>query len=67
MFHSAGDRMTEHFGAMTEEATAAPSPRDFPDGSKTLGDALHFMYFHETYHLGQIGYIRRMEGLPGFI
>ena len=67
MFGSAGDRISEHFAAMTDEAAAAPSPREFPDGSNTVGDAMHFMYFHETYHLGQIGYIRRLEGLPGFI
>ncbi len=67
LFSSAGDRMTEHFGAMTEDAANAPSPREFPDGSKTVADAMHFMYFHEAYHLGQIGYIRRLEGLPGFI
>ena len=27
----------------------------FPDGSRSLGEGLHFDYFHETYHVGQMG------------
>jgi uncharacterized damage-inducible protein DinB len=48
------------------EARAEWGPRAFPDGSRTLEDGLHFLYFHETYHLGQIGLIRRICGKPGF-
>jgi len=39
--------------------------KPFPDGSRTVGGALHFLYFHETYHVGQIGLLRRMAGKPG--
>ena len=66
-FQAAGERISAHFDSMSTEAAEAPAPYEMPDGSKTVGDVLHFMYFHETYHLGQIGYIRRLEGLPGFI
>lgn len=41
--------------------------RSFPDGSTTVGGAVHFLYFHETYHLGQLGLLRRMAGQPGFV
>jgi uncharacterized damage-inducible protein DinB len=66
-FRAAGEALSSHLAGMSEEDAAAPAPREFPDGSKTIGDAAHFMYFHETYHLGQIGLIRRMGGLPGFV
>lgn len=66
-FRSAGDAITEHVGALSDEAAAAPSPHQFPDGSKTVGDAIRFMHFHESYHLGQVAMLRRLAGLPGFV
>jgi uncharacterized damage-inducible protein DinB len=36
-------------------------------GSRTLGEFIAFMHFHESYHVGQIGYARRLLGLPGMI
>lgn len=66
-FRTAGESLATRFGEMTEEDAAKPSPREFPDGSKSVDGAMHFLYFHETYHLGQIGYVRRLEGLDGFI
>lgn len=66
-FRAAGETISSHFAAITDEASDASIGRQFPDGSSTVGGALHFMYFHETYHLGQIGLLRRMAGLPGFV
>ncbi len=66
-FQAAGEALAARFGEMTEEDAEKPSPREFPDGSKSVDGAMHFMYFHETYHLGQVGYVRRLEGLDGFI
>ncbi|MEM8711308.1 MAG: DinB family protein [Planctomycetota bacterium] len=66
-FHSTGEALAAGLAALSEEVANSPSPREFPDGSKTIGDALHFLYFHETYHLGQIGLLRRLAGLDGFI
>lgn len=34
---------------------------------KTLGEKVSFLYFHETYHVGQVGLLRRMAGKPGVI
>jgi hypothetical protein len=31
------------------------------------GAQLHFMHFHEAYHSGQLGLLRRMAGKPGAI
>jgi len=49
------------------EAEAAWGGKPFPDGSRSVNDVLHFLYFHETYHLGQIGLLRRIAGKPGFV
>ncbi|MEM9378326.1 MAG: DinB family protein [Planctomycetota bacterium] len=66
-FHAAGSALADHIASMDDETASAPAPRSFPDGSDTIGGVLDFMQFHETYHLGQIGLIRRANGLPGFI
>jgi hypothetical protein len=46
-------------------AAAAPAPRTLPDGSATVGGMARFLQFHEAYHLGQIGLLRRLCGKPG--
>ena len=38
--------------------------KPFPDGSETVLQAVGFMYMHESYHIGQLGYIRRLLGKP---
>jgi uncharacterized damage-inducible protein DinB len=50
-----GDQAQEPFGE-----------RSFPDGGRSIEDALRFMLVHESYHVGQIGLIRRLRGKPGF-
>jgi len=39
----------------------------FPDGGKSLAEGLAFMHFHESYHVGQLGLLRRIAGKPGFV
>ncbi len=36
-------------------------------GDESLGDTLHFLQFHEAYHIGQMGLLRRMAGKEGAI
>jgi len=47
------------------EALARPFGSRVPDGAETLSGGVSFLYFHETYHLGQLGYLRRLLGKPG--
>ena len=51
---------------MDAEAANAAWGVQFPDGSETVLEAASFLQFHETYHLGQIGLLRRQTGHPGF-
>lgn len=36
-------------------------------GDQTFADRLAFLLFHETYHVGQTGLLRRLIGKPGAI
>ena len=53
--------MRAAFAALTADALAAPAPVSFA-GAKTLAELLAFFAFHEGYHLGQVGYIRKQLG-----
>lgn len=52
--------------AWTPADAAADFGRAMPDGSTSLVDAARFLQFHEAYHVGQIGLIRRLRGHAGF-
>ncbi|MHC5210599.1 MAG: DinB family protein [Planctomycetota bacterium] len=65
-FLKAGERLREHLSSATQEQIDAPF-REFPDGSRTMGGGVHFLHFHEAYHLGQIGLLRRVTGKPGLV
>jgi uncharacterized damage-inducible protein DinB len=67
-FHEAQDRLTEGLNDITEErlAESAPfSPTNNPN--ETVGSLLAAIVFHEAYHLGQIGVLRRLIGKPGAV
>ncbi len=58
----------EGLEAITDEALAAEapfSPTDNPD--ETIGSLLAGLSFHEAYHAGQIGLLRRIVGKQGAI
>jgi uncharacterized damage-inducible protein DinB len=63
-FLKAGERLRAHLASATQTQADAPM-REFPDGSRTMGAGMHFLHFHESYHLGQIGLLRRVAGKPG--
>jgi uncharacterized protein YndB with AHSA1/START domain len=48
---------------LAREATGGPRP----PGVKTIGDQLGFFALHDSYHVGQLGYIRKAFGLPGLV
>jgi len=54
-------RMRDAFAMLTAERLAAAAPVSFA-GARTLAELLAFFAFHEAYHLGQVGYIRRHLG-----
>jgi len=50
----------------TPEDLAVRAPESSPGGG-TVGETLAFLHFHEAYHAGQTGILRRFIGLPGAI
>ena len=47
-------------------ATPAAEPA-IPTGDPSVGGQLSFLHFHESYHSGQLGILRRIAGKPGAI
>ena len=55
--------------AISDGALARPVPEAMrrPPLTGSVGEALARMVFHESYHNGQIGLLRRLAGKPGAI
>ena len=64
-FHDAHAALAGRGDAVTEVDLAKPLGRTLPDGSDTVGGAIRFLAWHEAYHLGQLGLLRRLAGKPG--
>jgi hypothetical protein len=54
-----------HWDQVTGADLGKPLGRTLPDGSDTIGGAIRFLAWHEAYHLGQLGLLRRLAGKPG--
>jgi uncharacterized damage-inducible protein DinB len=56
-------RLVTALNQLSAEDLAAPSPMRLPHGEQTLLDALRFVVWHETLHLGQVSMLRSHHGL----
>ena len=56
------DRLRARFNLLTEADLAAPARGKQVPGSRTVGDQLAFLAFHESYHIGQLAYVRKALG-----
>jgi uncharacterized damage-inducible protein DinB len=53
---------------MTPETLSSPPPKKFTgEPNETVGSNLTTFVFHESYHVGQTGVLRRVAGKPGVI
>ena len=66
-FAKSGEILAEGIGGLTDDALGAPVSAGFPGKLDTLGEGIAFMQFHEAYHVGQAGLLRRLAGKPGGI
>jgi len=64
-FTEVSEAMRERFEELTAEDLAGDVAWQPPGMDKTVRGALNFLAFHESYHLGQIGYIRKLVDLEG--
>ncbi len=59
-------RLREALSALTSEQLAQPASLGIP-GLNNLGDELAFFALHESYHVGQLAYIRKSLGYAGMV
>ena len=59
-----GERLAARLEALTPEEADRPAGFTAPDGSETLGSVGTFLLWHETYHIGQLGLIRKILHKP---
>jgi uncharacterized damage-inducible protein DinB len=64
-WHDTHARMRDAFAAITDAWLAEPSRGKPLPGAKTMADRLSFLAFHESYHVGQMAYVRRLIGRSG--
>lgn len=53
--------MRDAFAAQTPDRLASPARLPLP-GATTMAEQIAFFAFHESYHVGQIGYVRKQNG-----
>ena len=56
------DRLKAKFRSLTDADLAGPATGKQLPGAKTVADQLAFLAFHESYHVGQLAYIRKSIG-----
>jgi uncharacterized damage-inducible protein DinB len=57
-------RLHAKLGSLQDENLARPATMQLP-GAKTFADELAFFALHDSYHVGQMAYIRKGLGYPG--
>jgi hypothetical protein len=57
-------RLTAKLATLDDEFLARPATIGVP-GTSTVGDELAFFALHESYHVGQLSFIRKALGYPG--
>ena len=55
-------KMTSRLGEVTEDELSKEPPWQPPIDEKTIRGAIAFLSLHESYHVGQMAYIRRLLG-----
>lgn len=63
----ASTALMKRLDELDEDALGAPSPRRLPIPDKTIRGAINFAAFHESYHVGQMAYVRKWLGFPGLV
>jgi uncharacterized damage-inducible protein DinB len=59
-----GEALCEAIAGLSEEDANRKFEIELPLGRRTVRDMLRFMYFHETYHYGQLSYLASWLGSP---
>jgi uncharacterized damage-inducible protein DinB len=66
-FARVSDDLALRFESLTDVELAAPFPRKLPIPDRSIRGAIAFLAYHESYHIGQMAYIRKWLGFPGLV
>jgi uncharacterized damage-inducible protein DinB len=67
-YNAMQEPLVKAISAMPAELLASKPPRSMTgDLNETVGSNLATFVFHESYHVGQTGVLRRVAGKPGVI
>ncbi len=58
------DAVSGRLETLTERELAGPGTQKFPGVAPTLLGGTAFLLQHESYHIGQLAYVRKYLGLP---
>lgn len=56
------EKVEVRLGELNDDALSAPMDAPYPISDGTVLSAIAFLSLHETYHTGQLAYIRRLHG-----
>ena len=56
--------LEERFGSLTDSELDAPSPQGFPIDDDSVLGGVAFLVQHDSYHVGQLAYVRKYLGHP---
>ncbi len=62
LFADLGQRIRTRAETISEAVLAAPAPFNLPISDKSILGGIAFLALHESYHAGQLGYLRRLLG-----
>ena len=66
-WQEASKHIHERLKTCTEADLSEEISYQLPHGQKDLRGALVFWLYHEAWHLGQISYLRKCQGMEGFM
>ena len=67
LWDSLTEKLMNRLEVLDDEELSKPSPFPVPTVDKTKRGAIAFLNFHETYHIGQIAYLRKWLGYSQLI
>lgn len=62
-FNSVSPKLMQAMQNVTNELLQQPTPMGLPVKDKTMLGTIGFFVHHESYHMGQLGYLRKLLGL----
>ena len=66
MMNAVNQRLYAKLESLRDEDIVQPASGPVPL-IKTVADLATFLTMHESYHVGQLAYIRKLLGLPGLV